>query len=190
MVNHNIYLGSKSPRRKELLELLGLEFKIAHQSGPEEIYPPTLMPEKIPLYLSELKSKTLLPAVNDDNPLLITADTIVTLEGQILGKPKTGEEAVEMLTRLSGKTHEVVTGVTVATREKSITFGDTSMVTFAILEPEEIRKYVDLYHPLDKAGAYGIQEWIGAIGINKIEGSFYNVMGLPVHKLYKVLKNF
>lgn len=186
---YNVILGSKSPRRRELLRMLRIPFSTVVIDGLEESYPENLPPISVPQYLSEMKANSYLEKLNRDD-LVITADTLVILGDKILGKPASGEAAVEMLLELSGKTHCVATGVTVASYERRISFTSESRVKFAEISREEAQYYVDTYNPLDKAGAYGIQEWIGAIAVEKIDGSFYNVMGLPVHQLYKELKNF
>ncbi|WP_308559103.1 Maf family nucleotide pyrophosphatase [uncultured Porphyromonas sp.] len=181
-------LGSQSPRRKELLATLGHPFEIRTIEGHSEAYPDTLPLEEVPLYLSQLKAEQLLPTLQADE-LLITADTVVLLDGQILGKPHDLDDARRMLHRLSGRQHEVVSGVSLSTIDWQISFSSHTLVTFAPLTDSEIDHYVARYQPLDKAGAYGIQEWIGYIGVSHIEGSFYNVMGLPVHRLYRVLQD-
>ncbi len=181
-------LGSQSPRRKELLATLGHPFEIRTIEGHSEAYPDTLPLEEVPLYLSQLKAEQLLPTLQADE-LLITADTVVLLDGQILGKPHDLDDARRMLHRLSGRQHEVVSGVSLSTIDWQISFSSHTLVTFAQLTNSEIDHYVARYQPLDKAGAYGIQEWIGYIGVSHIEGSFYNVMGLPVHRLYRVLQD-
>ena len=181
-------LGSQSPRRKELLATLGHPFEIRTIEGHSEAYPDTLPLEEVPLYLSQLKAEQLLPTLQADE-LLITADTVVLLDGQILGKPHDLDDARRMLHRLSGRQHEVVSGVSLSTIDWQISFSSHTLVTFAQLTDSEIDHYVTRYRPLDKAGAYGIQEWIGYIGVSHIEGSFYNVMGLPVQHLYHVLQD-
>ena len=181
-------LGSQSPRRKELLATLGHPFEIRTIEGHSEAYPDTLPLEEVPLYLSQLKAEQLLPTLQADE-LLITADTVVLLDGQILGKPHDLDDARRMLHRLSGRQHEVVSGVSLSTIDWQISFSSHTLVTFAQLPDSEIDHYVARYQPLDKAGAYGIQEWIGYIGVSHIEGSFYNVMGLPVQRLYRVLQD-
>ena len=186
---YHIILASKSPRRQELLRGMGVDFEILTKETPEN-YPADLPLDEVPKYLSLQKSL----AFNDDelpaDYLLITSDTVVICEGEILGKPKDREEAVRMLQLLSGKTHHVVTGVTVRSTEKTESFAVRSNVTFAQLDGEEIDYYIEHCKPFDKAGAYGIQEWIGYVGISGLEGSFYNVMGLPTRKLYQCLKGF
>ena len=181
-------LGSQSPRRKELLATLGHPFEIRTIEGHSEAYPDTLPLEEVPLYLSQLKAEQLLPTLQADE-LLITADTVVLLDGQILGKPHDLDDARRMLHRLSGRQHKVVSGVSLSTIDWQISFSSHTLVTFAQLTNSEIDHYVARYQPLDKAGAYGIQEWIGYIGVSHIEGSFYNVMGLPVQRLYRVLQD-
>ena len=178
-----------SPRRRQLLEMLDLPFTLAPRIDVDETYPETLSPHEVPLYLSQLKAKAYRKLMRP-NDLYITADTVVILDDKVLGKPADNDEAVRMLEALSGKTHEVVTGVTLSTIERMESFSALTEVEFASIPSDEIRTYVAKYHPLDKAGAYGIQEWIGAIGIRGIKGSFYNVMGLPVHRLWEALKVF
>jgi len=183
---YQIILASNSPRRKELLQEIISIFRI-DSKAVEEIYPNNLEGSEVATYLSQLKSKPFQP---NENELIITADTIVILDGIILGKPKTPEEAINMLTLLSGKKHEVITGVTIRTKDKELSFYDVTKVEFYELKPDEIEHYIKQYKPFDKAGSYGIQEWIGHVGIKKIEGDFYNVMGLPVHRVYRELKQF
>ena len=184
---YNIILGSQSPRRKELLAGLDIEFTTKVIPGLEETYPDTLQGEEIPIYLAEQKADAY---TLEDNDLLITADTIVWLNGRVYGKPADEAEAREMLRSLSGKTHDVITGVCVRTNKKNVSFASTTKVRFAELTDAEIEHYVNKYRPMDKAGAYGIQEWIGYIGVEHIEGSYFNVMGLPIQRLYTVLKEF
>ena len=186
---YHIILASKSPRRQELLRGMGVDFEILTKETPEN-YPTDLPLDEVPKYLSLQKSL----AFNDNelppDYLLITSDTVVICEGEILGKPKDREDAERMLRLLSGKTHHVVTGVTVRSAEKTESFAVRSNVAFAELEQDEIDYYIEHCKPYDKAGAYGIQEWIGYVGISGLEGSFYNVMGLPTRKLYQCLKLF
>ena len=184
-MKYKIVLASNSPRRKELLSGLGLDYEVRTLQGLDESYPEGLSMEEIPMYISRKKAAayTLKP-----DELLITADTIVYLEGEVLGKPADEAEAKEMLHKLSGKTHQVVTGVTLTTKEFQHAFASVSQVTFAQLTEAEIDHYVTHYRPLDKAGAYGIQEWNGYIGVTRIEGSYFNVMGLPVQRLYSEMK--
>ena len=183
---YRIILGSQSPRRKELLALLDLPFT-CQVIDTEEIYPAELRGAEIPVYLAKLKAAAFEP-LPDDKTLLITADTIVWLDGQVLGKPHTPTEARNMLHRLSGKTHQVITGVCLMTRGLQRTFSATTQVTFDVLTEDEIEFYVEKFRPLDKAGAYGVQEWIGFVGVSRLEGSYFNVMGLPVQRLYQELK--
>ena len=185
--NHRLILASASPRRRELLAACDLDFTLAEKFECEECYPADLATEKVAEYLSQLKSNAY-PHALGEKDILLTADTVVILGDKILGKPHSEEEAVEMISSLSGATHKVVTGVTLRTAKQTISFSAESLVSFRSLDEEEVRYYVKKYRPLDKAGAYGIQEWIGYIGIEGIEGSFYNVMGLPVQRLYYTLK--
>ncbi len=182
-------LASGSPRRRELLDGLGLKYELRLLPDIDETYPDTLQGEEIPLEISRLKSKAYLPTIADDE-LIITADTIVYLDNKVIGKPADEQEACDMLRTLSGRTHQVITGVTFLTKQRQHSFTSTSLVTFATLSDQDIEYYVSHFHPLDKAGAYGIQEWIGYIGVTRIEGSYYNVMGLPVQRLHTELKQF
>ena len=186
---YDILLASNSPRRRELLSGLDISYKVTALPDIDESYPSSLTGADIPLYISKIKSKAYRPMMNDDT-LLITADTIVWLEEKVYGKPHSAKDARLMLKTLSGKTHEVITGVTICTKNKELSFTVTSQVSFGTLEDEEINYYIDRYKPFDKAGAYGIQEWIGYIGVTGISGSYYNVMGLPVQRLYRELKTF
>lgn len=186
-LDYQIILASNSPRRKELLSGLGLDYEVRTLPGIDESYPDTLQGEEISVYISSKKASAYLDALKD-NELLITADTIVWLDGRVLGKPADEKEACQMLRDLSGKTHQVITGVTLATTTFQKSFASVSQVTFASLTEEEISYYVNHYHPMDKAGSYGVQEWIGFIGVERIEGSYFNVMGLPVQRLYRELK--
>lgn len=185
---YRIVLASNSPRRKELLAGLGLEFTVRTKSGIDESYPSTLVGDEIPQYISKKKSDAYLSELADDE-LMITADTIVYCDGQVLGKPKDATDAKRMLRMLSGKTHDVITGVSITTKSLQHIFAVTSKVRFASLSDDEIDYYVTNYSPFDKAGAYGIQEWIGYIAVEGLEGSYFNVMGLPVQRLYSELKN-
>ena len=187
--NYRLILASASPRRRELLAACDLDFTLAEKFDCKENYPADLEAEKIAEYLSLLKSNAY-PHALEECDILLTADTVVIANSEILGKPKDRADAERMLKALSGATHKVVTGVTLRTTERTISFSAESLVTFRTLEEEEIRYYIKKYRPLDKAGAYGIQEWIGYIGIESIEGSFYNVMGLPTQRLYTALKEF
>ena len=186
---YHIILASKSPRRQELLRGMGVDFEILTKET-DESFPPEMPLDEVPKFLSLQKS---LAFTDDELPadyLLITSDTVVICEGEILGKPKDREDAARMLQLLSGKIHHVVTGVTVRSEEKTESFAVRSNVTFAQLDTDEIDFYIEHCKPFDKAGAYGIQEWIGYVGISGLEGSFYNVMGLPTRKLYQCLKSF
>lgn len=184
---YRIVLASNSPRRKELLAGLDIDFTVRTIKGIDESYPRELTGEDIPLYICRQKSKAYRNTMAPDE-LVITADTVVLSDGKVLGKPESEEEAKAMLRLLSGKTHDVTTGVSITTCEKQICFAVTSQVTFATLTDDEIDYYVTHYRPLDKAGAYGIQEWIGYIGVTSLHGSYFNVMGLPVQRLYTILK--
>jgi septum formation protein len=185
---YNYILASKSPRRQELIHALGIDFRIEIRDV-EENYPAELFREEIPVFLAELKAKPFLGTL-DENDLLITADTIVWLDGQVFGKPADREDAFRILKKLSGKEHQVISGVCLTGMEKQKSFFSISNVSFRELSDQEIYFYIDEFKPYDKAGAYGIQEWIGYIGITHIEGSFYNVMGLPVQQLYKEIISF
>ena len=184
---YKIILASNSPRRKELLGGLGIDFTVRTLQGIDESYPITLRGEEIPMYISGQKAKAYKETMADDE-LIITADTIVYVDGEVLGKPRDKNDAQRMFHLMSGRKHEVITGVSIVTKEKTVQFATTTNVTFAPLSDEEIDYYIDNYKPFDKAGAYGIQEWIGYIGITGIEGSYFNVVGLPVQRLYTELK--
>lgn len=186
--DYQIILASQSPRRHEMLKELGLIFEIRTKEV-EEVYPEGLESEKIPVYLAELKAK----AFEEDlgsNELVITADTIVCVDEWILGKPKDRDDAVKMLNALSNRSHQVISGVCLMSKEKKVSFSTVTNVHFKALSDEEIDYYIDNYKPYDKAGAYGIQEWIGFIGIDGIEGSYFNVVGLPIQHLYQELSKF
>jgi septum formation protein len=187
--DYKVILASQSPRRKKLLEDLGLKFE-TQPVDIDESYPSYLKAQDIALYLSQLKAKVFNFDKLCENCLIITADTIVWQDGQVLPKPKNDEEATRILNLLSGNIHEVITGVTFRTRQRIFSFYSSTKVYFKELSSEEIAYYIDNFKPFDKAGAYGIQEWIGYIGIEKIEGSYFNVVGLPVQKLYTELQNF
>lgn len=188
--NYRIVLGSNSPRRKELLAGLDLEFEVRTIPDIDESYPSAIEVKNVPVYLANKKAAFYRTNLESDE-LLITADTIVCLfNGKVLNKPQNKEEAIAMLRCLSGKMHQVITGVCLTTKNKSESFSVSSEVRFGTLTDEEIMYYVEHYRPYDKAGAYGIQEWIGYVGVESIHGSFYNVMGLPVQKLYQKLKDF
>ena len=183
----NIILASNSPRRKELLAGLGYPYEVRVLSDIDESYPDTLRGSEVASYISRAKADAYAKTMAADE-LIITADTIVCLDEQVLGKPADEAEAMAMIRSLSGRTHQVYTGVTLTTKVKQTSFVSRSDVTFAALTDEEIEHYVTHYRPMDKAGAYGIQEWIGYIGVERIEGSYFNVMGLPVQRLYTELK--
>ncbi len=187
--SRRLLLASQSPRRRELLTACGLPYEPAQRFDCEEHYPADLAAEEVPLYLSQLKSRAY-PATLAENDILLTADTVVVLDGQVLGKPRDREDAVGMLRRLSEHRHTVVSGVTLRTAERMHSFEARTNVWFRRLEDEEITYYVDTFRPFDKAGSYGIQEWIGYAAIERIEGSFYNVMGLPIQKVYTELNQF
>ena len=182
----NIVLASNSPRRKELMSGMGVDYVVKTLPDVDESYPDTLQGEEIPAYISREKAEAYQSMIEPDE-LLITADTIVWMNGEVLGKPKDREDAIRMLRKLSGASHQVITGVCLTTKGWQNSFTVTTDVTFAVLSEEEIVYYVDKYSPMDKAGAYGVQEWIGFIGVESISGSYYNVMGLPVQKLYREL---
>lgn len=186
---YNIILGSQSPRRQELLHGLDVNFTVNVIAGLEENYPATLQGEAIPMFLAQQKADAYRNTLTPQD-MLITADTIVWLDGIVYGKPKDEADAKKMLRALSGKTHDVITGVCVTTTERQETFAAISKVTFASFSDDEINYYIEKYQPMDKAGSYGVQEWIGYIGVEHIDGSFYNVMGLPVQRLYTLLKNW
>lgn len=186
---YEIVLASNSPRRKELLQRMGVNFKVRTLFGIDESYPDSLRGEDIVCYISRNKAKAYQSSMAP-NELVITADTIVYVDGEVMGKPKNAEQAKEMLHKLSGKTHQVITGVTIVTAKRTENFGVTSQVKFTNITDEEINFYVDNYLPFDKAGAYGIQEWIGIVAVEEIKGSYFNVVGLPVQRLYQKLKTF
>lgn len=184
-----LILASNSPRRKELLAGLGLEFEVRVMKGIDESYPDDLIGEDIPKYISMQKAKAYIPTLAPDE-VLITSDTIVYVDGKVLGKPRDAADAYDMLRLLSGRTHEVITGVTIVeSGREPRCFATTTLVTFKQLTDDEINYYIANYRPFDKAGAYGIQEWIGYIGVTSIEGSYFNVMGLPVQRVYESLIN-
>jgi septum formation protein len=185
---YKLILASASPRRQQLLKELGLDFEV-RPADVDEYYPENLGMTAIPEYLAQLKADALNGNMADDE-LIITADTIVWKDDKVLGKPATEAEAFEMLKSLSGSQHQVITGMHLQAKTKKVSFHAVTEVWFDELSDDEINFYIQKYKPFDKAGAYGIQEWIGFVGIYKIEGSFYNVMGLPVHKLYQYLKEF
>ncbi|MCI6821969.1 MAG: Maf-like protein [Bacteroidales bacterium] len=187
--NYDIILASNSPRRKELLQRLGLPFKVRTLFGVDESFPENLRGEDIALYIARKKAEAYKSSMSSKE-LLITADTIVCLDGVVMGKPYGAENAKTILRQLSGRVHQVITGVTVLTQVKQESFAVTSHVKFANVTEDEIDYYVDNYLPFDKAGAYGIQEWFGLVAVEELRGSYFNVMGLPVQRLYTVLKHF
>ena len=187
--NYDIILASNSLRRKELLQRLGLPFKVRTLFGVDESFPENLRGEEIALYIARKKAEAYKSSMSS-NELLITADTIVCLDGVVMGKPYGAENAKTILRQLSGRVHQVITGVTVLTQVKRESFAVTSHVKFANVTEDEIDYYVDNYLPFDKAGAYGIQEWFGLVAVEELRGSYFNVMGLPVQRLYTVLKQF
>lgn len=186
---YSILLASNSPRRKELLKGLGVPFTVTVLPDIDESFPETLEAEEIPVYIARKKAMAYLSRM-EESTLLITADTIVWLDGKVYGKPHDEEDAKQMLRALSGKTHQVITGVCLCTQNKEKTFYSLTDVSFSDLTDREIEYYVSKYKPIDKAGAYGIQEWIGFAAVKEIKGSYFNVMGLPIHKLYQELKSF
>ncbi|MDE6490435.1 MAG: Maf family nucleotide pyrophosphatase [Muribaculaceae bacterium] len=189
--NWHFILASGSPRRRELLAMLDIDFTVDTSHKVDEIVPDGAVtsPEDIPAYLSQIKAEAYRGSLRKGD-LLITADTVVILDGRVLGKPSDNQDARKMLRDMSGRSHTVVTGVSILTDENLMTtFAERTEVEFSKLTDEEIDYYVEHYTPLDKAGAYGIQEWIGAAAVKRIDGSFYNVMGLPVNRLYRELKN-
>lgn len=181
-------LGSQSPRRKELLAGIGIEFEV-RVKDTEEVYPETLPAEQVPEFLATLKAQALIPGLRE-NEAIICADTVVILDGKILGKPIDREDAENMLAELSGKTHTVITGVFIGSTNKFRSFSDKTEVTFEQLTREEISYYIDRYKPFDKAGSYGVQEWIGYVAVKHMDGTYTNVMGLPTHKLYREIQDF
>ncbi|MDD2244192.1 MAG: Maf-like protein [Dysgonamonadaceae bacterium] len=187
--SYKIILGSNSPRRNELLSGIDIAYKVRTIPDIDEDYPADMAVEKVPEYLAQKKAAAYNQRMTDD-VLLITADTVVILDGKLYGKPTNDKDAKEMLHSLSGKTHTVITGVCLTTTCKQVTFSDVAFVTFSDISDIEIDYYLQHYSPLDKAGAYGVQEWIGYIAVERIEGSYFNVMGLPISKVYQALKEF
>lgn len=186
---YKVILASNSPRRKELLGGLGIPYEVKTMPDIDESYPEGLGCEEIPVYIARTKADAYRSMMQEDE-LIITADTIVWLDGVVMGKPKDETEACNMLCQLAGHTHQVVTGVCITTKGKQVSFATVTDVTFAPLTEEEIAYYVTRYKPMDKAGAYGIQEWIGFVGVQNITGSYFNVVGLPIQRLYTELKTF
>lgn len=187
--SYRILLASNSPRRRELLGGLGIEYQVATLPAIDESYPEGLSGEEIPVHIALHKAEAYRDLM-DDKTMLITADTIVWLDRKVYGKPADTADAQRMLQELSGRTHTVITGVVITTTAKQRAFAVSSEVSFARLSDEEISYYVTRYNPVDKAGAYGIQEWIGYIGVTGLKGSYFNVMGLPVQRLYQELKKW
>ncbi len=184
---YKIILASNSPRRRELLSGLGVDYEVKIVPGIDETYPESLNGEEIPVYIAQEKANAYRASPQPDE-LVITADTIVYVDGMVLGKPVDEADACRMLRMLSGRTHQVITGVCLTTVDFQKSFASVTEVTFDTLSDEEIGYYVEKYHPMDKAGSYGVQEWIGFVGVTGLKGSYYNVMGLPVQRLYKELK--
>ena len=183
----HLILASKSPRRRQLLRDAGFEFTLADSFEVEEIYPETLAAEEVAEFLSNLKADAY-PVALKGNDVLITSDTVVVADGEVMGKPADYDDAFRMLRKLSGRMHRVITAVCIRTASQKLSFSDECDVFFDELSDEEIDFYLRHYKPYDKAGAYGIQEWIGYIGISRIEGSFFTVMGFPIHRVYQELK--
>ncbi|MDD6817382.1 MAG: Maf-like protein [Prevotellaceae bacterium] len=186
---YKVILASNSPRRRELLAGLGLQFEVRVLADIDENYPPTLPATQIAKYIAHKKAEAN-RVIMAENEMIITADTIVVVDDMVMGKPADDADAIRMLSTLSGKTHKVITGVCITTLNKQTVFDVTTGVTFKTLTDEEINYYITHFHPTDKAGAYGIQEWIGYIGVTGLEGSYYNVMGLPVQRIYDELCAF
>ncbi|MCB0493385.1 MAG: septum formation protein Maf [Cyclobacteriaceae bacterium] len=185
---HRLILASSSPRRQFLMKEAGFDFTLEKPEG-DESFSSSMPVNEVPGFLAEKKAKSIAYKIQDDD-VILTSDTVVILEGQILNKPQDRADAIAMLTQLSGKTHTVITAVCLLSKSKKDCFEDSTKVTFKELSEEEIIHYVDRYHPFDKAGAYGAQDWIGMVAITKIEGSYFTVMGLPMHKVYTHLQQF
>ena len=188
--SYSIILASQSPRRQELLAGLDIPFTVKVIPGLDEIYPDALKGAEVALYVAKQKASAYEPLLEDNRTLVITADTIVWCDGKVLEKPGDESHAKKMLAYLSGKTHTVFTGVCLQSKEKKVAFSSSTEVRFAQLTADEIDYYVEKYRPMDKAGSYGVQEWIGYVAVEHINGSFYNVMGLPVQRLYAELKKW
>ena len=186
---YHVLLASKSPRRRELLKELRIPFNPISIGNIDESYPDTIPAEDVPQYLADRKADAYLPIIKD-NEMIITADTLVIKDNHIFGKPHSSEEAYDMLMELSGDVHHVVSGVCILTKDRRTSFTSTTEVRFAKISHEDAKYYIENFRPFDKAGAYGIQEWIGCIAVEWIKGSYYNVMGLPIHCLYQELKTF
>ena len=187
--NYHIILASNSPRRRELLAGLGIDFEVRVLPDIEENYPPTLPVSQIAQYIAKEKAQAYREVMTDDQ-LIITADTVVVAAGEVMGKPVDADDAFRMLRKLSGCKHQVITGVCLTSTAVQREFSVTTDVAFKQLTDNEIHYYINHYHPFDKAGAYGIQEWIGYIGVTGLEGSYFNVMGLPVQRIYTELSRF
>lgn len=185
--NYNIILASNSPRRRELLSGLDVDYEVRILDNIDESYPNDIPLEDVAEYLAIKKANSYANGLLD-NEILITADTIVLIDNEIYGKPKDKADALRMLNGMSNKTHRVITGVCLVSTQKSVSFSSTTSVTFGSLDEGEINYYIDKYKPYDKAGSYGVQEWIGYVGVKHIEGSYYNVMGLPIFRVYEELK--
>lgn len=184
----NIILASKSPRRQQILKEMGISFEVKTKDI-EEIYPKELAPKQIAEYLSNLKATAFENELTTQD-IIITADTVVVNNEKVLGKPKDDADALDMLKSLCGQSHQVFTGVTLLSKEKKVSFTDVTEVQFEDMSEEELNYYIKQFNPLDKAGAYGIQDWIGMVAISSIKGSYFNVVGLPTFKLYQHLKQF
>ena len=189
LAHYRIWLASRSPRRQQLLKDMHIPYQVWLKEEADERYPTGMTPMDVAQFLARQKAQPFLAELSEED-LLITADTIVVLDDTILGKPVDREDAIRILSALAGHTHEVITGVGLWSREREAIFHARTQVSFDDLSFSEIEEYVDVCQPFDKAGAYGIQEWIGIVGIQRIEGSFYNVMGLPIHLLYRELQKF
>ena len=189
ITNYKVLLASNSPRREELLRGIDIDFEVKVLPDIDESYPDNIPSEEIAEFLAIKKAKPYASALHEDE-LLLTADTIVLLEDMVLGKPANKQEAKQMLRQLSGKTHRVITGVCLTSTKKQTSFSATSDVEFGKLTDQEIEYYVERYYPMDKAGAYGVQEWIGYVAVKHISGSYYNIMGLPIQRVYRELINF
>jgi septum formation protein len=187
MLNRPLILASSSPRRQYLMKEAGFQFKI-EKPDVDESWPPALPLHQVARYLAEKKAEHFRPSMH--NEIIVAADTVVIIDDQVVNKPADRDEAINMLTTLSGRTHIVTTGVCIISREREESFDETTLVTFQELTQHEIAHYVDNYRPYDKAGAYGAQDWIGMVAIRKIEGSYFNVMGLPIHLVYQHLKSW
>jgi septum formation protein len=190
LLPYKLILASRSPRRHQLLEGLDIDFEVRLKEDIDETFPEGLKPDEIAIFLSELKAKPFYSEIESGNHIVISADTIVWADNHVLGKPFDFEHAYEMLQKLSGKRHEVYTGISIQAKHRKIRFSDRTSVWFRQLTDDEIKYYLNSYQPFDKAGSYGAQEWIGYTAINKIEGSYFNVMGFPVHRIYEELSQF